>query len=79
MQLPPPAPPAGYDGRHHSREFARIAAAVFAGQGARVHLFSQLVPTPFVATAVRLLVGPGGGQCRAGRAGWGGVRRLAGA
>lgn len=50
------AMPAGYDGRHHSLDFAKIAAAVFAGQGIRVHLFSALVPTPFVPTAVQLLV-----------------------
>ena len=43
---------AGYDGRHKSREFAKLAAAVFVSQGVNVHRFSQEVPTPFVAGAV---------------------------
>lgn len=43
---------AGYDGRHKSKEFAKLAAAVFVSQGFNVHLFSQEVPTPFVAAAV---------------------------
>ncbi|KAA6429978.1 MAG: phosphoglucomutase 2 [Trebouxia sp. A1-2] len=42
----------GYDGRHHSKEFAHLAAAVFVSQNVRVHLFSEVVPTPFVAGAV---------------------------
>ncbi|GAB4816830.1 hypothetical protein N2152v2_003876 [Parachlorella kessleri] len=45
----------GYDGRHHSREFAHIAAAVFVSRGVPVRLFSKVVPTPFVSTGVRLL------------------------
>ena len=43
---------AGYDARHKSKEFAKLAAAVFVSQGVNVHLFSQVVPTPFVAGAV---------------------------
>lgn len=43
---------AGYDGRHKSKEFAKLAAAVFVSQGVNVHLFSEVVPTPFVAGAV---------------------------
>lgn len=46
----------GYDGRHHSREFAAIAAAVCAAAGVRAWLFSELVPTPFVPAAVQQLV-----------------------
>ena len=46
----------GYDGRHHSRQFALIAAAVCASQGVRAWLFSELVPTPFVPAAVQQLV-----------------------
>lgn len=46
----------GYDGRHHSREFAALVAAVGASQGVPVWLFSALVPTPFVPTAVQQLV-----------------------
>lgn len=60
----------GFDGRHHSREFAGIAAAVCASQGVRAWLFSELVPTPFVPYAVKLLVSGssgGGGD----RRGWG--------
>lgn len=45
----------GYDGRHGSLDFARIAAAVCASKGLRVHLFSTLVPTPFVASGVQML------------------------
>eukprot|EP00887_Chlorella_sp_A99_P004503 scaffold34.g4503.t1 len=45
----------GYDGRHHSREFALIAAAVFASRGYTAHLFGELVPTPFVPAAVTQL------------------------
>lgn len=45
----------GYDGRHHSREFALIVAAVFAARGHRVHLFGDLAPTPLVAFGVPLL------------------------
>ena len=43
---------AGYDGRHKSKDFANLAAAVFVSQGVNVHLFSEAVPTPFVAGAV---------------------------
>ena len=42
----------GYDGRHKSKDFANLAAAVFVSQGVNVHLFSEVVPTPFVAGAV---------------------------
>ncbi|KAL4452333.1 hypothetical protein ABPG75_007995 [Micractinium tetrahymenae] len=45
----------GYDGRHHSREFAQVAAACCAAQGVRARLFSELVPTPFVPAAVEQL------------------------
>jgi len=42
----------GFDGRHNSASFAHTAAAVFLSQGVRVHLFSGMVPTPFVAAGV---------------------------
>lgn len=42
----------GYDGRHDSKDFAHLAAAVFTSQGFQVNLFSEMVPTPFVAAAV---------------------------
>lgn len=41
----------GYDGRHHSKEFAEWTAATFLSQGIKVYLFSTLVPTPFVSFA----------------------------
>eukprot|EP00873_Tetraselmis_striata_P004074 jgi/Tetstr1/424338/TSEL_014903.t2 len=50
----------GYDGRHSSMEMATIAAAVMLSQGVPVHLFSDLVPTPFVAFAVEQLGCAGG-------------------
>lgn len=46
----------GFDGRHHSREFATIAAACAVAAGVPVWLFSELVPTPFVPAAVQQLV-----------------------
>jgi len=42
----------GHDARHGSREYALITAAVFISQGVPVHLFPQVVPTPFVAAGV---------------------------
>lgn len=41
-------------------EMATIAAAVMLSQGVPVHLFSDLVPTPFVAFAVEQLGCAGG-------------------
>lgn len=41
-----------YDGRHHSKEFADIAAHVFASKGIPVHLTSYLCPTPFVVATI---------------------------
>lgn len=38
----------GYDGRHNSKRFAEVAAAVFISQGIRVHLFGRLTATPMV-------------------------------
>ena len=43
----------GYDGRHHSMEFARLSAAIMLQQGIRVYLFSEVVPTPYVSYGVR--------------------------
>eukprot|EP00727_Mastigamoeba_balamuthi_P005653 m51a1_g1707 putative phosphoglucomutase (595) ;mRNA; f:520686-523111 len=42
----------GYDGRHHSREFAEITARVFLSRGFTVLLYPRVVPTPFVPFAV---------------------------
>lgn len=42
----------GYDGRHHSRDFAEIAATVMHQQGLRTYLYRRCTPTPFVPYAV---------------------------
>lgn len=44
-----------YDSRLHSREFAELTAAVLAGMGIRVHIYSALQPTPMLSFAVRHL------------------------
>ena len=45
----------GYDSRLNSDLFARSAAEVLAGNGIKVYLFPELIPTPIVAYAVRKL------------------------
>jgi len=45
----------GYDGRHNSHVFATRTAAAFLAKGIHVHLFSKIVPTPYVAYAVSRL------------------------
>jgi phosphomannomutase len=45
----------GFDGRHGSEEFAEDASRVLGGLGFRVHLFTQVVPTPTLAHAVVFL------------------------
>jgi Phosphomannomutase len=50
----------GYDGRHHSQEFARLSARVFALKGFKVFLFSQMCGTPFVPYGILKL------KCSAG-------------
>ena len=42
-----------YDCRNHSREFARAAACVMAGNGIPVRIFESLRPTPELSFAVR--------------------------
>ena len=42
----------GYDARYHSKEFAEIAAKVFASKGFKVYLYSDIVPTPYVPFGV---------------------------
>ncbi|XP_017835817.1 phosphoglucomutase-2 [Drosophila busckii] len=45
----------GYDGRHHSKRFAELAATVFLSNQFRVHLFGRTVATPFIPFAVKKL------------------------
>ncbi|KAF5285637.1 hypothetical protein FQA39_LY16543 [Lamprigera yunnana] len=42
----------GYDGRHNSKRFAELSAAIFLNKNYPVYLFSTVVPTPFVPFAV---------------------------
>lgn len=42
----------GYDGRHNSRTFAELTAAVLTSQNIQVYMFNELVCTPFVPFAV---------------------------
>lgn len=42
----------GYDSRHNSHRFARLAAAAFLNSGIRVYLLGKIVPTPFVPFSV---------------------------
>ncbi|MFL5783077.1 MAG: phospho-sugar mutase [Bacteriovoracaceae bacterium] len=44
-----------YDSRNRSREFALEAAGVFAANGIKAHVFSELTPTPMLSFAVRHL------------------------
>ena len=44
-----------YDSRIHSRDFAELAAAVFASMNIRVYLYPHLQPTPMLSFAVRYL------------------------
>lgn len=45
----------GYDSRIKSDVFARVAADVFAANGIKVHIWSELMPVPTVSFAVRQL------------------------
>ncbi len=49
-----------YDSRIKSELFARVASEVFAANGIKVHIYSQLMPTPCLSFAVRNL------RCAAG-------------
>lgn len=49
-----------YDSRHHSVEFSRKAAEIFASCGIKVYIYSILQPTPLLSWAVREL------KCSAG-------------
>jgi len=46
----------GFDGRHNSKQFARLAASLFAQEQIHVYLFeSTTVPTPFIPFSVKQL------------------------
>lgn len=45
----------GYDSRKKSYNFAKVAASVFAANGIRVHIWSELMPVPTVSYATRVL------------------------
>lgn len=55
----------GYDGRHHSNEFATATAQVLTAAGYRVRLFPWPVPTPLLAYSVRYLEAVAGVQITA--------------
>ncbi len=44
-----------YDSRIKSKLFAEVASGVFAANGIKVHIYSQLMPTPCLSFAVRRL------------------------
>src|ERR671913_1735560 len=57
---PSPLVVIGYDRRFQSELFASRAADVLAGNGARVSLFAEAVPTPLISWAVKELQADGG-------------------
>ena len=59
-QATQPSVAVGYDSRINSTLFAETAAAVFAANGIRVHLYPKLMPTPALSFAVRDLKCYGG-------------------
>jgi len=49
-----------YDSRIKSKLFAEVSAGVFAGNGIKVHIFEELMPTPVLSYAIRKLKCCGG-------------------
>ncbi len=45
----------GYDSRIKSDTFAKVAASIFAANGIKVYIYSELMPTPMLSFAVREL------------------------
>jgi phosphoglucomutase len=52
-KLAPPSVVVGYDARHNSEKFARLAAAAFLQKGFQILWFGRLVHTPMVPFAVK--------------------------
>ncbi len=52
---PHPSVAIGHDSRNNSNSFAKEAASVFAANGVKVYLYSELMPTPALSFAVRYL------------------------
>ena len=44
-----------YDSRHKSREFAFYAADILSAKGIEVYIFKEIMPTPVLSYAVRML------------------------
>ena len=42
-----------YDSRHKSELFAKVTASIFAANGIKVYMYSELMPTPMLSYAVR--------------------------
>lgn len=59
-ELRPPLVIIGYDRRFLSEQFAGRAAEILAGNGLRIALFNEAVPTPIVSWAVKLNDAAGG-------------------
>lgn len=57
---PQPKVAIAYDSRNNSELFAREAACVFAANGIKVHIYSELMPTPALSYALRQLGCDGG-------------------
>ena len=55
----------GFDARYNSRTWGRLTARIFANHGVKVRIFSEIVPTPYVAFQVRLNGLCGGVMCTA--------------
>ena len=50
----------GYDSRIKSEVFAKAAAGIFAANGIKAYIYSELMPTPMLSFAVRYLKASGG-------------------
>lgn len=60
QEYPEPSVAVSYDSRIKSDVFAKAAAEVLAANGIRVHIYSELMPTPMLSFAVRRLSCQGG-------------------